>query len=479
MGKLSVLVVGCTLLPAYASAKQNVNESKKPNIIFILTDDHRWDAMGYAGNKIIQTHQMDRLASEGTWFRNAFVTTPISAASRASILTGLYERTHGYTFQQGPLKEPYMRLSYPVILKLNGYHTGFFGKLGVTYKDAEKLFDKADIYDRNVNFPDRRGYFFKTIGKDTVHLTRYTGYQAQEYIKNAPADKPFCLSLSFSAPHAHDNAPEQYIWQEKSNHLYSEVTIPPPAIADDKYFYALPKEVREGYNRLRWTWRFDTPEKYQQSIKGYYRMISEIDDEIGELRKLLEEKGIADNTVIILMGDNGYFLGERQLADKWLMYDNSLHVPLIIYDPREKKHSDITDMVLNIDVTKTILDIAGAVIPEEYQGISLMPYVKNKKPERVRKEILFEHLWKLPEIPSSEGIRTTQWKYFRYRFIEAPEELYDLVNDPMEINNLASDPEHRKVIDKLRKKCDSQIKKYTRAKLVSDYTSPEEIDKSY
>lgn len=479
MEKLSVLVVGCSLLPACTSVKQDVNESKKPNIIFILTDDHRWDAIGYAGNKIIQTPQMDRLASQGTWFKNAFVTTPISAASRASILTGLYERTHGYTFQQGPLKEPYMQLSYPVILKQSGYNTGFFGKLGVTYKDAEKLFDKAEIYDRNGNFSDRRGYFFKTIGKDTIHLTRYTGYQAQEYIKNAPADKPFCLSLSFSAPHAHDNAPEQYIWQEKSNHLYSEITIPPPVLAEDKYFNSLPKEVREGFNRLRWTWRFDTPEKYQHSLKGYYRMISEIDDEIGELRKLLEDKGIADNTVIILMGDNGYFLGERQLADKWLMYDHSLHVPLLIYDPREKKHSDIAEMVLNIDVTKTILDIAGAEIPEEYQGISLMPYVNNKKPERVRKEILFEHLWKLPEIPSSEGIRTDKWKYFRYRFIEAPEELYDLVNDPLEINNLALNPQHRKVIDKLRKKCDSQIDKYTKAKLVSDYTPPEEIDKSF
>jgi arylsulfatase A-like enzyme len=479
MEKLSVLVVGCSLLPACTSVKHDVIENKKPNIIFILTDDHRYDAIGYAGNKIIQTPQMDRLASQGTWFKNAFVTTPISAASRASILTGLYERTHGYTFQQGPLKEPYMRLSYPVILKHRGYNTGFFGKLGVTYKDAEKLFDKADIYDRNGNFPDRRGYFFKTIGNDTVHLTRYTGYQAQEYIKNAPADKPFCLSLCFSAPHAHDNAPEQYIWQEKSNRLYSEITIPPPVLAEDKYFNSLPKEVREGFNRLRWTWRFDTPGKYQQSVKGYYRMISEIDDEIGELRKLLEEKGIANNTVIILMGDNGYFLGERQLADKWLMYDNSLHVPLLIYDPREKKHSDVADMVLNIDVTKTILDLAGAEIPEEYQGISLIPYVKNKKPERLRKEILFEHLWKLPEIPSSEGIRTNKWKYFRYRFIEAPEELYDLVNDPLETNNLAMDPEYRKVIDKLRKKCDSQIDKYIKAKLVSDYTPPEEIDKSF
>jgi len=208
-------------------------------------------------------------------------------------------------------------------------------------------------------------------------------------------------------------------------------------------------------------------------------MISEVDDEIGELRKVLEDKGIAENTIIILMGDNGYFLAERQLADKWLMYDNSLHVPLMIFDPRAKKHNDISDMVLNIDIAKTILDIAGVEIPEEYQGISLMPYVKNKKPEKIRKEILFEHLWKLPEIPSSEGIRTNEWKYFRYRFIEAPEELYDLRNDPLETKNLAPDPAYTDVLNRLRKECDTQIEKYKKAKLVSDYTPPEEIDKSF
>jgi len=479
MEKLSFLIIGCACISGCSSGKHGVTSGTKPNIIFILTDDHRWDAMGYAGNKIIRTPQMDKLATEGTWFKNAFVTTPISAASRASILTGMYERTHGYTFQQGPLKEPYMQLSYPVIMKQNGYHTGFFGKLGVTYKQAEKIFDKADIYDRNGNFPDRRGYFFKTIGADTVHLTRYTGYQAQEFIKSAPADKPFCLSLSFSAPHAHDNAPEQYIWQKKSDTLYSDLIIPPPSLGEDKYFNSLPEEVRKGFNRLRWTWRFDTPEKYQHSVKGYYRMISEVDEEIGEVRKTLEAKGIAENTVIILMGDNGYFLAERQLAGKWLMYDNSLHVPLIILDPRAGKHNDIDDMVLNLDIAKTILDIADVEIPEEYQGISLMPYVMDKKPEKVRENILFEHLWELPEIPSSEGIRTDQWKYFRYRFIKTPEELYDLKKDPMETTNLATDPACNDILIRLRKECDSQIEKYTNAKLVPDYTPPDQIDKTF
>lgn len=476
-GFLMIMMIGILVSPLVSYKKK---QAEKPNIIFILTDDHRWDALGFSGNKIIQTPQMDKLAREGTYFKKAFVTTPICAASRASILTGLYERTHGYTFQQGPLKEPYIQLSYPVLLKNNGYYTGFFGKFGVTYKETDRLFDEADIYDRNGKYPNRKGYFYKTIGTDTVHLTRYTGFQAQEFIKkNASGNKPFCLSLSFSAAHAHDNASEQYIWQEKSNKLYANVTIPPPPLGDDKYFNALPREVREGYNRERWLWRFDTPKKYQQSVKGYYRMITEVDDEIGELRKLLEKKGIADNTIIIFMGDNGYYLGERQLADKWLMHDNSLRVPLIIYDPRAKKHHDVSDMALNIDIAKTILDIAGVKAPGEYQGISLLPYVKGKKPEKVRKAILFEHLWKLPEIPSSEGIRTKKWKYFRYRFIKTPEELYDLERDPMETNNLAQDPKYKKVVDQLRKKSNAQIAKYTKAKLIPDIIPFEKIDMSF
>ena len=474
---LSLFISFCASVPSVPSVQGDIDP--KPNVIVILTDDQRWDALGYAGNKIIETPEMDKLATEGTYFKKAFVTTPICAASRASLLTGMHERTHNYTFLRGELKEPYMQLSYPVKLKENGYHTGFFGKFGVEYKEAEKKFDEAEIYDRNGKYKNRKGYFYKTIGTDTVHLTRYTGHKAQEFIKSAPAEKPFCLSLSFSAPHAHDPAPLQYFWQKRSDNRYSDIVIPPPALGDDKYFNNLPKEVKLGLNRGRWYWRYDTPEKYQHSVKGYYRMISGIDDEIGELRKVLEEKGIADNTVIIFMGDNGHYLGERQLAGKWLMHDNSLRVPLMVYDPRVKTHNDIDDMVLNIDVTKTILDIAGIEAPKEYQGLSLMPYVTSGKHEDKRETILVEHLWEKPSIPSSEGIRSEKWKYFRYRFIDAPEELYDLENDPMEINNLALNPKYEKVLHIFRKEMEYKIKKYTDAKLVSDFTPPEKIYKGF
>ncbi|MDP2414997.1 sulfatase [Daejeonella sp.] len=444
------------------------SQTNRPNIIFILTDDQRWDALGFAGNPIIKTPEMDALAKSGTYFKNAFSTTPICAASRASILTGLYERTHGYTFQKPKLQGPYAEMMYPKILKDNGYHIGFFGKLGVNIDNPEQYFDQSDFYDRGTK-PDKGGYFYKTINKDTVHLTRYSGFQAQDFIINAPKDKPFCLSVFFSAPHAHDSAKEQYFWQAKSDDLYKDALIPSPVLSDEKYFNQLPLEVKNGFNRTRWKWRFDTPDKYQNSIKGYYRMISEIDDEIGMLRKLLKERGLADNTIIIVMGDNGYFTGDRQLADKWLMYDASIRIPLIIYDPRKRNPASIDAMVLNIDVSKSILEFAGLKAPRNYQGMSLNPFLfKGNSYHSARKSILIEHLWKLPEIPSSEGVRTARWKFFRYRLIKAPEELYDLRNDPLETINLAGDIRYSKVINQLKKQLNTRSEKYSSEKLVPD-----------
>ncbi len=440
------------------SQHQRIDASQRPNIIFILTDDQRWDALGYAGNKQIITPEMDRLASEGAYFRNGIVTTPICAASRASIFSGLHERTHLYNFETGAIRNQFMDTSYPVVMQNAGYYTGFFGKFGVKYSKIEQLFDVADDYDRNNAFKDKRGYYYKTIGKDTVHLTRYTAQQGLDFIAGAPTDKPFCLQLSFSAPHAHDGAPDQYFWTNETDQLYKNVNMPPAALSADEYFNELPVDVRNGFNRLRWTWRFDTPEKYQHSVKGYYRMIADIDLEIGKIRKLLQQKGIDNNTIIILLGDNGYFLGERQLAGKWLMYDNSIRVPLIVFDPRSNKHRDIDQMGLNIDIAPTLADIAGVPAPKSWQGHSLMPAVYGKPNGRVNDTVLIEHLWEFKNIPPSEGVRTAGWKYFRYVNDLSLEYLYDLQEDRQETKNLAGSALHKAILVALREKTNALIK---------------------
>jgi arylsulfatase A-like enzyme len=447
------------ILSFLAVNSQAQNKVSKPNIIFILTDDQRFDALGYAGNKYAHTPEMDKLARQGSYFKKALVTTPICAASRASILSGMQERSHRYTFQTGNIKQEYMENTYPKVLKNAGYYTGFYGKFGVKYDQNEQMFNEYEDYDRNGKYTDKRGYFFKTLGKDTVHLTRYTGQKGIDFIEKAPSDKPFCLSLSFSAPHAHDNAPDQYFYDEQTAHLLENVSIAPPILGDDKYFNAQPEGVKAGFSRLRWTWRFDNPAKYQRMVKGYFRMIAGIDLEIAKIRAELKKKGLDKNTVIIVMGDNGYFLGERQLADKWMMYDNSVRVPLIIYDPRTPKHQDVGEMALNIDIPATILDMAGLNQPKNYHGKSLLPIVSGKRKTINRDTVLIEHLWEFVSIPPSEGVRTNDWKYFRYVNDKSWEELYDLKNDPQEINNLVKNNKYSKVLNKLRQETAAQIQK--------------------
>ena len=463
--KKSILIF-CLVSLAWFSCKKK-KSSKPPNIIVILTDDQRWDAIGYAGNKIIKTPEQDQLALEGTYFNKAFVTTPICGASRATIITGLYERKHNFTLGGTTLNPVYLKKNYPLELRKNGYHTGFFGKFGIKNNgDLSNIFSEFEVYDRNNKFEDHRGYYYKTIGKDTVHLTQYTGHKALAFIDNAPSDGPFCLSISFSAPHAHDGAWEgikkQYFWQEEVDDYYRDTVIPGPNNASHDRFAALPKEVREGFNRVRWYWRYDSKERYQESLKGYYRMIGGVDKELGKIREMLTKKGIADNTIIVWMGDNGYFLGERQMAGKWLMYDNSVRVPLIIYDPRVKKHHDVEDMVANVDLAATILDFSGVKSDLKTHGISLVPYVNNGSSKYKRKELMIEHLWDFQPIPPSEGIRTEQWKYFRYRTIKATEELYDLENDPQELNNLASNTKYKIILQNMRDKLDQKITLYSK-----------------
>jgi alpha-L-rhamnosidase len=459
MRNIPFLSMACSLLYVYTPLHATSKPAEQPNIIFILTDDQRWDALGYAGNEIIVTPEMDRLAREGVCFKHGIVSTPICSASRASIFTGLYERTHKYSFQTSDILHEYMEYSYPKLLNDAGYYTGFFGKFGVNYASKNNFFNIIDDYDRNGRFHDYRGYFYKTLDNDTVHLTRYTGQQALDFLENAPIDRPFCLSLSFSAPHAHDPAPLQWFWTEQSDHLYRDMVMPPPAISEDRYFNELPEAVREGFNRLRWGWRFDTPEKYQHSIKGYYRMIHDIDLEIAKIRAKLKEQGLDKNTVIIFTGDNGFFLGERQLAGKWLMHDHSIRVPFIIYDPRVKNPVDTEKMALNIDIAATILDIAGLDIPDTYHGVSLMPLVNNSSGIE-RDTVLIEHLWEFEHIPPSEGVRTNEWKYFRYVNDHSLEELYYLPDDPLEIHNLAANPDSQDVLRTMRNQLNKMIGRY-------------------
>ena len=430
----------------------------RPNFLILLTDDQRWDMMGCAGNPIIQTPNMDWLARNGVQFMNAFVTTSICAASRASIFTGLYERTHQFTFGTPPLRDEFADMSYPALLRAAGYRTGFVGKFGMSVgrEARDGMFDSFK--------PLGRGPYFKKRRDGTVrHLTDITGDEAIAFLRDDRRDQPFCLSVSFNAPHAEDRDPKQYFWPKSVDHLYRDVAVPVPRTADPAFFEQQPPFLKESLNRVRWRWRFDTPKKQQEMTKGYYRMISGVDGAMGRIMAELRKLKLDDNTVVVFTGDNGYFLGERGFAGKWLMHEESIRVPLVVFDPREDsaaRGSRPDQMALNVDIAPTVLRLAGIGVPEKTQGRSLVPLLKGEHPQW-RTDFFYEHLFNTRRIPKTEGVRTERWKYARY-FEQAPvhEELYDLASDRHEERNLVGDEQHAAMLDSLRKRCDELRDRY-------------------
>ncbi|MHB9027823.1 MAG: sulfatase family protein [Candidatus Latescibacterota bacterium] len=428
----------------------------RPNIIFILTDDQRWDTLGCMGNAIIKTPVLDRLAAEGTRFTNAFVTSPACTPNRACLFTGLQERTHGYTFGSPPMKRAYSDLSYPRLLKKSGYRTGYVGKKDVQFEPGvnEELFDSL--------VPLVRTPYIRKVNGQDRHLTEIMVDKSIEFLDSCRNDQPFCLSLSFHAPHAEDNDPQQYYWPKSCDGLYDDVTIPLPQNA--YLFDTMPGYLQTSFNRMRWWQRFCTPEKYQQMVKGYYRMITGIDREVGRLRAVLQERGLASNTVIIFMGDNGYFLGERGFGCKFMLYEQALRVPLIIYDarlPAPQRGTVCDRTVLNLDIAPTILDLAGIEAPPLMHGRSLKPLAEGKTPEW-RNGFLGEYLsTAFPSIVRNEGYRAGRWKYIRWiDFGPEAEELYDLANDPLEEHNLAKDGSRAAQLREIRKECNIAIARY-------------------
>ncbi len=429
----------------------NVQAAPPPNIILIVADDMRYDMLGAAGNRVIQTPNLDALARDGTRFRNMFVTTAICAASRASILTGLYERTHGYTFRNNPIAAKHWRHSYPVLLKQAGYRTGFVGKFGVGVEDGatSQAFDNFAPLDQNP-------YFKKQADGSQKHLTDIEGDRAIEFVNSCTAKQPFCLSLSFNAPHATDGAPQQYFWTPASDGLYKDAVFPVPKTMTDEFFQRQPKFLKESESRIRFHWRFDEPQKYQTMVRGYYRMISDIDRVVGRLRETLQQRGLDQQTVILFTADNGYFLGERGMADKWYLYEPSVRVPLIVFDPRAKSEQlgkTVDQTCLNVDLAPTIVDLAGLTIPDGYQGRSLRPFLNGDKPSEWRTDFFYEHLFERANIPKSEGVRNERFAYIRW-FEQKPlvEELYDHQADPDEVHNLIDDPKYSETLELLRKR---------------------------
>ncbi len=444
-----------------------------PNIIFLLTDDQRADTLGATGNRYVITPELDNLAAEGSLFKNSFVATSVCAPNRACILSGQYPRTNGVKGFAETFSDAQVQATYPVLLRKAGYFTGFIGKWGVganlnSYVDrigTEFDFWKG-VYDQGEYWPE---------GKTGRHYTKIMTSQAGEFLDKIPKDKPFCLSMSYKAPHG--------AWSEVDPEcfaLYKDVNIPVPKTLTEEAIAKFPPKVRTEHLQLMGKGAKELLPVYELLARQYYGLITGIDRSVGEIRAMLKARGLADNTVIIFTSDNGHFLFEYGMHGKWLMYEPSLRVPLIIYDPRiapSERAKTVDAFALSVDMAPTVLDFAGLKVPEAMQGRSLVPLLHGRVPADWRKDLFYEYNFGMfpGDIPASIGVRDSRWKYIRYLDPRGEfEQLFDLKNDPEESRNLIQNEACSAELNRLR----TRLEEY-RAEIPDNVHDPMEHPEKY
>ena len=463
-----------TLLPILLASpllQQAAVAQPKPNIIFVLVDDLRWDAMGFFGKyPYLQTPNIDKLRNEGVHFANAYCTHSLSAPSRASILTGMYPQSNGViTNQEGREFNPDVTPSFPKILQDNGYMTAFIGKWHMNDSRSPRVgfnywcaFSGQGNYNSNI---------LNINGKDTTdngYITDELNNFALKFItNNVNTGKPFCLYLSHKAVH------EPFIPAVRDQSLYASDQVPEPASWVDDL------TSKPAWQRLYLTKSINaqrlrdkdialiTPMSKRQfgtwpiangigSQKDYHRCISAVDDGLGEIYDLLKSKGILNNTIIVFTGDNGYFHGEHGLGDKRLSYNEAMRVPLVMrYPPLITASSTVNKMALNIDFAPTFLDLASVSIPSRMQGKSLLPLF-NSNPSDWRTSFMFTYWVDLkPFLPRLTAVRTENYLYSKAPDLNDIDELYNDAADPAEMINLANNPTYAALKESMNQKLDS------------------------
>jgi arylsulfatase A-like enzyme len=455
----------CGLL---ASLQLTQAAERKPNFLFIYTDDQRWDAMSVVqreqGEKArfpwFQTPNMDRIANEGVRFRNAFVTLSLCAPSRAAFLTGRYNHQNGvannHTFF------PSDNVTHATLLHGAGYATAYIGKW---HMGGER--GKRPGFDYSASFIGQGKYVdcpFEIDGKPTP-TTGWVDDVSTEYAINfikEHKDKPFSMVVGFKACHGPtdppDRARERFAGQKARTvpnmavrAIYRETDETPKAAANAE-------AVKAG--------------KPVDINLNYFRCISAADDNVGKLLKCLDDLGLAEDTVVVFASDNGFYNGEHGLGDKRSAYDESLKIPMLVRYPKRVNKGKVRDeMVLNIDLAPTFLEFAGVKIPDAMQGKSWVPLLEGK-PTNWRKAFLFEYFYERPytTTPTIVGVRTDDAKLVTYPGHEQWTELFDLAHDPYELKNLAQDSSQQKLLTRMKSELNAQIK-------AADYKVPDNSDK--
>jgi arylsulfatase A-like enzyme len=453
----------------------------RPNILFIMSDDHASHAMSCYGSRINETPQLDRIATGGMRFENCFCTNSICSPSRATILTGQYEHVHGVRTLADNLDRT--RQTFIKLLRDAGYQTALIGKwhLGTAHENrpagfdywivlpGQGLYHDPVMHEMDPTNPDHG--IEKTIqGYVTDIITDYS----LDWLKKRDKNRPFCLLCHHKAPHRH--------WEpdEKHAHMYDDIDIPEPQTFNDDYRNRA-SAAREATMRIdrdmhKGDLKADPPRGlspaqhkswcYQRYIKDYLRVVASINDNVGRLLDYLDEEGLTDHTIVVYTSDQGFFLGDHGWYDKRFMYEESLRMPFIIRYPREIEPGSLCDRVaLNVDFAQTFLDFAGVDAPAEMMGRSFRPLLRGETPPDWRTSMYYRywmHLGGGHNVYAHYGVRTERHKLIYY-YAEAldasgaiddprpPEwELFDLENDPCELNSVYGDPAYADVAKKLK-----------------------------
>jgi arylsulfatase A-like enzyme len=433
-----------------------------PNILFIMTDDQQQAAMSAYGNRILKTPHMDRIASEGVRFTEAFVTNSLCAPSRASILTGLYSHAHGVitngdgpAFRNQPGLEEHQN-TFVHLLRRAGYHTALVGKWHIPSWPTG--FDQWIILPGQGAYHDPEMIAQGVRVKLRGHVEDAIGDQAITFLQQRPADKPFCLLCQFKAPHRNWSPADRF------RHVFADVEIPLPRTFEDR-LEGRPEALRRAAMAIA-----DMPDFRDQVpatlprderkrrnlellVKNYYRVLLGVDENVGRVLDFLEKSRLTENTVVIYTSDNGFFLGEHGLFDKRLMYEPSIRVPMLLRFPARiaAGRVDSQHLVLNIDVAPTLLELAGVPVPGWMHGRSWLPLLEAASVPW-RDAFLYEY-YEYPAVHcvrKNRGVRTDRWKLIH--FWEQPEEweLYDLQSDPDETTNVAGRGEHAERVAALK-----------------------------
>jgi arylsulfatase A-like enzyme len=497
--KKFLFIIVLFLFMACTPKQAEQENAKPPNILYIMSDDHAYQAISAFGYDLIRTPNIDRLSKEGILFENSFVTNSICAPSRAVLLTGKHSHLNGVLDNLLPFDGS--QQTFPKLLQKAGYETAMIGKWHL--KTTPTGFDYFEILRGQGEYYNP---FF--IGeKDTTQIEGYvtdiTTDLAIEWLKSRENKKPFCLLLHHKAPHRN--------WMPNLKHLslYDGEDLPVPDTYFDDYNtrsaaareqeMEIARDMRDAWDlkvkpedpdvdkwedkgyawhygklmtdeqRTTWDAHYDplneeykdgdmTEEekaiwKYQRYIKDYLRCIASVDENVGRVLDVLDELNLSENTLIVYTSDQGFYLGEHGWFDKRFMYKESFRMPLLMrYPDLTEGGKTVTQLVQNLDFAPTFLELAGVAIPEDMQGLSLVPLMKEENPEDLRNSIYY-HYYEYPGahmVKRHYGIRNDRFKLIHFYHDIDAWELYDLKNDPNEVNNLIDNPGYEDMIQSLK-----------------------------